>query len=459
MEMQEYLRYFIVLRLEVIPWIIVANAIFAKGLKKKSCFALRAVCTCVIAFLLAAGMGVLNFEAVTAGAEAGWESIDIFPMLNVLTHGLFFFLSIGGLWSCFDEKPATYLFCAIAGYSAWNVVSILEDWIVKPLGVSITQDVLDGNVLHMAVNTVVHILLYLGVFVLLPNSISSIAEAAQFNRFPTLILFVAVLFVEVSARSYASAFRGGRYDLYLVTQVSLLCCSLVILFVQFFITQQFLEEQKKEVLLRVSQQRAEQYKVTKEMIDIINIKCHDLKHQLMALQGSGGVDPEYLAKLSESISIYSAVTATGNDALDTVLTDKSLLCSKNNIQLTYIASGKDIDFLSASDVYSLFGNALDNAIEYVMGLPEEKRVIKLFVGRRDAFIRVTVSNYFEGPPPRLVDGLPQTTKGDTAYHGYGMKSIKQITEHYGGNMTVVVEGKMFTLSILFPRQPELSVAM
>lgn len=64
------------------------------------------------------------------------------------------------------------------------------------------------------------------------------------------------------------------------------------------------------------------------------------------------------------------VARTGNETLDIVLTDKLLYCEKNNVTITCIADGKSLSFMSEEDIYSLFGNALDNAVLAVEQLPE-----------------------------------------------------------------------------------------
>ena len=52
------------------------------------------------------------------------------------------------------------------------------------------------------------------------------------------------------------------------------------------------------------------------------------------------------------------------------------------------------------------------------------------------------------------DKLPQTTKRDKAYHGYGMKSVKMLCDKYGGEMSIHTENSVFNLNILFPMHKE-----
>ena len=53
---------------------------------------------------------------------------------------------------------------------------------------------------------------------------------------------------------------------------------------------------------------------------------------------------------------------------------------------------------------------------------------------------------------RFLDGLPVTTKADRDYHGYGMRSMRYITEKYGGTLTAQYRDGLFVLNLLFPER-------
>ena len=103
-----------------------------------------------------------------------------------------------------------------------------------------------------------------------------------------------------------------------------------------------------------------------------------------------------------------------------------------------------------ADVYALFGNILDNAMEAVERLDEpDKRLISLTVRAQDHFLIVSQENYYDGVL-ELDHGLPVTTKADKRFHGFGMQSIKMLTEKYGGDLRLQTSGGIYRLSILFP---------
>jgi hypothetical protein len=195
-----------------------------------------------------------------------------------------------------------------------------------------------------------------------------------------------------------------------------------------------------------------QYQQSQETIDLVNHKYHDLKHQIQVLrrESDSTVRNSYLDQMEEDILRYEAQNKTGNAVLDTILTSKVLTCQKKHILLTSVADGSLLDFMATMDICTIFGNGLDNAIEYEETLPDpEKRLIQLSVSRQKQFLMIRISNYFEGTLS-FQDGLPQTTKGDRAFHGYGVKSIRSCAEKYGGSMSVDVVEQTFSVQILIP---------
>ena len=182
-------------------------------------------------------------------------------------------------------------------------------------------------------------------------------------------------------------------------------------------------------------------------MDTINIKCHDLKHQLNIL--SGRISDEEIQKIKEAVDVYDSAYKTGNIALDVVITMKSLVCLNKKIEFTCMVDGSRLNFMHESDIYSLFGNILDNAIEAVDKVKEaEKRVIILTLKEEKGMLFLRSENYFNGNP-QIVDGLPMTTKTDTAYHGFGLKSIRNVVQKYGGNLRLDIHSDTFALDIMF----------
>ena len=177
--------------------------------------------------------------------------------------------------------------------------------------------------------------------------------------------------------------------------------SVLVLIVQFNFFRETELEQKNLIIEQLMQQRNEQFAMSKENIDVINRKCHDLKKDLDLLLtvGDAAAREQLKRELSDSIMIYDSEVRTGNEAIDVLLMDRSIYCSKNNIKLSYVVDGKLLGFMATADVFSLIGNMLDNAIEREVREEEDSRVITLRVVRRNGCIYVHTENYCSSPHP------------------------------------------------------------
>lgn len=198
----------------------------------------------------------------------------------------------------------------------------------------------------------------------------------------------------------------------------------------------------------------EQYKQSRETLELINYKYHDLKHHIIALRAEENRDKqnEYLDRLEEEIKSYGAQQYTGNKVLDTLLTSKSMTCMKEKIDLTCVVDGALLDFMNTMDICSIFGNALDNAIECEKKITEkDKRMIHVTVYSQKTFLIIGFENYCE-KEVQFENNLPVTTKKHTEFHGYGLKSLQHTVRKYGGEVDIKAEANWFRLKILIPME-------
>lgn len=205
------------------------------------------------------------------------------------------------------------------------------------------------------------------------------------------------------------------------------------------------------LIRQLLRQKSEQYTFTKENIDFIRRKCHDLKRQLRALELAG--EDERRAVLEETrraAEFYDASIHTGHEVIDTLLTEKSLMCAGEGIRLSCAVSVRALDNIGTVDLYTMLSNALDNAIEGVRLLEEPgKKTIRFSMTERGQMLCVEVENYYAGTVT-LRGGLPVTSKADAANHGIGVKSIRTLARQYGGDIHISLEGQTFLLQIVIP---------
>ena len=129
---------------------------------------------------------------------------------------------------------------------------------------------------------------------------------------------------------------------------------------------------------RMWYQQKKQYEIAKAQMQEIDRKCHDLKYQVAAMRHIENPTEreKNLKELEQSIRIYDSIVKTGNETLDTLLSEKSLICEARDITMHCVIDGKKLFFMDSIDIYALFGNAIDNAKKTVTKCCTSKYLIK-----------------------------------------------------------------------------------
>lgn len=232
------------------------------------------------------------------------------------------------------------------------------------------------------------------------------------------------------------------FSLYAVTSCALL------LFLFFGLLESDKTHAEADAYRELLHEQKSQYELSKKNIELINIKCHDLKHQIKSLRTSD--NEKFVREIEHEIMIYDSSVKTGNEVLDVILREKLLQCEAEGITMTCFLKGAAISFMEEMDIYSLFGNLLSNAYESTVKLSDKDRRTIALSGRNvGQMFFLHEENYVE-KVPEFVDGLPKTSKDNGDLHGFGMKSMQRIAEKYGGEMVVKCEGDKFSIDFVFP---------
>ncbi len=212
-------------------------------------------------------------------------------------------------------------------------------------------------------------------------------------------------------------------------------------------------EEELAVIRSLWNEDRKHYEMQKESMEMINIKCHDLRHQIRRLRESGASGSERaMEEIENSVYVYDSMFRTGSEVLDVILCDYSLRCRKSDVLLTCMADGGKIAFMDDLDVYSLFGNMLENALEYEQTIAEkENRFISLTVRSLPGGVSVHAENRYEGDEKAQAD-IGKTSKADKRNHGFGIKSMKKIVEKYGGRTDIIIADDMFQGDIFIPER-------
>lgn len=178
--------------------------------------------------------------------------------------------------------------------------------------------------------------------------------------------------------------------------------------------------------------------------------CHDLKHQLLALQQDPQNAGAMLSRVETTLEQYRGLIYADNPILNTLLQEKAEAAQREQIAIEVQMRIPPCDALSDIDLCVIFGNALDNAVEAVRRLEgTAQRKVRVSCLSEPGFWVVRFQNPYEGTLT-LQDGLPRSTKADFANHGIGLRSIRTCAEKYGGTVLLAAEEQVFSLSVMVP---------
>ena len=433
--------------------IIVYNAIFAYSFKRRKLFILRLI-LCLV------GIVVVSLAFATAFNYAFTNTftfaLPYVELFRIIVYIMSLAMGILSLWICFDEKITTILFASVMGNSAHCFASNIYSIILSISGKkSMYYAFFNGldwvvSLIYFATHIAMLVIFY---FLFARKFAKTIKDFDK--KISQSVVIIALVFTFVMGGLQQSNLFNPEFgyisdDAIAPTYNGIIALfDLFIMFALSFILNWAYTSQEKEAEKAFYESYKEKNELQERNIELINIKCHDMKHQIRTLLEGQNLDKDFIEETQQAINFFDAQVKTGNEPLDTLLTQKSLICDTQNIQLTVMLDGEALSFMSMQEINSFFGNAIDNAVEYLMTVDEEKRFIRISSAQNGSIFTIRIENYCETELKFRGNGLPETTKGDNGYHGFGTKSIKTIAQNHGGDASFERRDDLFIVTAIF----------
>lgn len=417
-----------------LPTILFSAALFSRDMTRRRFFVLRVFFCIVLLIAMNLGLAVLRTD---------YSNIYTRIIAYVFSYCVFLPL----LLICFSDSFANVLLNWCAAVAADDIGNRIFTLLVMVVGNDHTQTISlfpseNGPrdwILYYLIRLVICFILYL----IFRRAKCLETDRESLRNMTGLSVFFAAWLVVFQA--FSRQYMTESTALYAVITVSAAVFSFAVFLLRTGILTQNRFRQEITMMEKFLSEERKQYDSVKENIEIVNMRCHDLKHQLEDL--SYKLTEGEVEKLKNALRIYDSSVKTGNEVLDVVIYEKQLVFEKEGIRFTCMADGNLLKFMRTTHIYSLFSNALGNALEAVRKLSDpEKKLIDLNVTKAGNSVEITVSNYFDGTLP--IDDT--TTKQDKNRHGLGIKSMRYIAELYHGTLTASANGEIFELACRIP---------
>lgn len=345
-------------------------------------------------FILRFALALSAFTAITVlysspsaipfvGEEAGY----------FLYYIVCYLLAFALVWICFDMPFLKMFYLIITAFIIQNFAHHVFCLIMRISGVPVGEEY--GKTAFLVLLGVIYFVVYIAYYILAIKKfrLHEMEYVPKISFMIAFFFFLVMIMLGVYVRHINVAIQENQivaigYEIYSVILIT------------FIILMQFgifnigkMHESNEELEMRI-EQSSRYYDIARNNIDEINMRCHDLKHQIAGLKYMADDErKDVISELENSVLVYESLVKTGNDALDYVLTEKGIYCTTKNINFTVIANGKLLNKMSYNDIYVLFGNALDNAIESVLKIEDtSKRVISLKIEELCGTTRIHIEN-------------------------------------------------------------------
>ena len=181
---------------------------------------------------------------------------------------------------------------------------------------------------------------------------------------------------------------------------------------------------------------------------------HDYRNHIQmmkVLAANGDMDAlkAYLDELDTDLNTVDTVVKTGNPMADAILNSKISLARSRNIPTQVDAHIPVKLKMSELDLCCIIGNRFDNAMEASMALPEERRMIRVYMDMKGTQLYISFTNFTAAKKLSKVGKGFKTSKGEG--HGFGLVRIDDIVSRYDGYLSRNSEDGAFTTEILIPQ--------
>ncbi len=409
-------------RSDMIFQLILFVHLFSYRCPKKNKFWGRVVFTGIVSFLV----GIVCQQIF----RTMWSSvIGVFPLLFMAGWTGYF---------CYEAKKEWAMQILAVAYLAQNITfsfyMIVREF--DPIGSELT---------HGCIYVLIVFLSATAIWKLFHNSVNQSMEHPIPYRMLAGIFLIAFLIDTMFKFFMVDNNLGeGAGLVFAAWKLMTILCQILLLLMMKWVTarDEALAEQKN--LEYILESRKQQYEISKENLEVLKIKLHDVKHMLQ--NRNAEVDDE----MERALNLYTSVVKTDNEVLDTILSEKKLKCEHLGINIEYLIDGGNFGTLSVAEIGVVFGNILDNAIEAVSQIEDpELRVIHLSIRNNGSICSIHEENFFRGEL-KYENGEIQTSKKDSFLHGLGIKSIRMIVEQHEGTMEIAAEDSVFNMNILLP---------
>lgn len=253
---------------------------------------------------------------------------------------------------------------------------------------------------------------------------------------PISSVFIMLTFVSISDTYTLSPTLDWMVAL---SAILLLTANLLMFGINQYNQRKSIEFTEMQLLLQKESDLTEYYEMLLSQNENQSILIHDIKKHLQSIDMLNNQQEHekisaYIRQLMHSSDLKEFSRLCDHEMLNAILSRYQRQCSDKQIAFHADIRSGIIDFITDTDLTSLFCNLLDNAIESADGIPDSFIEVNTVRREKTPFVVISVINSCRKNPFSEPNGKLTTTKADRHKHGFGIKSIRKTIHKYHGDM-------------------------
>lgn len=372
-------------------------------------------------------VGVDASAAVAGPIEAYGSAATIITLLAFYAALPAFVLLV------YDCSPWDAIICAAAGYTTQNLASStieLLHMLSHPASTAVsgTDEFASGIAVYALVYLICHRLF------IDRASRAGLGHGSRRYVIPMVAVLLVVIYFDTRVKLAVGVAGPGPLALSLRVVHVATCAFMLYAEYQIVYVGHLAADVAAERELRAEEERM--WQLSQRNVDAINARVHDMRHAVTRTLAASGadIDRETLAEVVREIRVYDASVRTGNAVLDTVLSEKGLVCERSGVQLAVIAEGATLGFLMPADLFSLIGGLIDQVAAVAVAYPDpERRCIALSVRTVAGMAALHLDC------PAACDAV------------LDLEPVMMVVERCGGTLASSCDSGMLAVDVLLPR--------
>lgn len=281
---------------------------------------------------------------------------------------------------------------------------------------------------------------------------------ANYKNIKNTNVIPSIYFLNIFATTFMSVFlifvilinSGDSESLVLVSCLTVLLINFIVLYIYDKVIYTFSENALNESLKQRNTIIENELILMQQNMKHLQILKHDIKNHLIALMSyynNNQLDEYnvYAEKLFESLESENKYISTGNSTIDSIINYKLKELYDINVKINFNINDVSEVKISNYTLISVLGNLLDNAIEGLKTVEENRVLFIMMIYSKNTLI-IEMDNTFDGVVIKHNQNI-SSRKNDKQNHGLGIKSIKNAISKYNGDMKIDYNDNLFSVNI------------